>query len=122
MFTKDLMTTNVITIGPDTPIPEIAVILSKHGISAVPVITDEESVIGIISEGDLVQTLRGRQGLRRSWWLKLIGNPDEHNHDFSQFSRDCRDTAKDAMTKEVICADYFSTDPISRGNAGEKSH
>lgn len=109
MFAKDIMTTNVLTVGPDTPVFEIASLLATHGISAVPVINDDDQVVGIVSEGDLVQGLKGSRGPRRSWWLELIGKSRK------QIAEDRKlkgKLAKDVMSRNVICAEYFSTIPI----------
>ena len=55
MLVKDLMTKDVVTITPATPIKEIAKIIVKRDISGVPVVNEKNRVIGIVSEGDLVQ-------------------------------------------------------------------
>jgi CBS domain-containing protein len=51
---RDLMTTRVISVGPDTPAREIARMLAENRISAVPVIDGAGAPIGMVSEGDLV--------------------------------------------------------------------
>jgi CBS-domain-containing membrane protein len=38
MRAMDVMTTNVITVSPDTPVQEVAKILSERSISGVPVV------------------------------------------------------------------------------------
>jgi CBS domain-containing protein len=54
MKARDVMTSAVISVGPDTPIGEVARILRDHGISAVPVIDETGAAIGMVSEGDLI--------------------------------------------------------------------
>lgn len=54
MRVKDLMTTPVVTLRPDTPIKEAAALLVRHGISGAPVVDDHEQLIGIVSESDLM--------------------------------------------------------------------
>ena len=54
MRAMDVMTTNVITVGPDTSVQEVAKILSERGISGVPVADAENRLVGIVSEGDLL--------------------------------------------------------------------
>ena len=54
MRAEDVMVTNVITVGPATSVHEVAALLLKHGISAVPVVDAEGAICGIISEGDLI--------------------------------------------------------------------
>ena len=75
MFAKDIMTPNVITVGPDDSLESIANLLIEKRISAVPVVNDDDELIGIVSEGDLVHRVRGDYKLPRSWWLTLIGDP-----------------------------------------------
>ena len=73
MRAKDVMTTNVITVGPDASVQEVAKLLSERAISGVPVVDAQNKVIGIVSEGDLIhRTETGterRAERRRSWWL-----------------------------------------------------
>ena len=54
MKVAELMTTDVVTVGPETTLKEAAAILSEKGISGLPVIDAEGSVIGVFSEGDVV--------------------------------------------------------------------
>jgi CBS domain-containing protein len=51
---KDLMTTQVVTVGPATPFKEIVGLLADHRVSAVPVVDDDRHVLGIVSEADLL--------------------------------------------------------------------
>jgi CBS domain-containing protein len=53
MKAKDIMTTDVVTLAPDTPIREIARTFRRLGISGAPVVEDGQ-VIGIVTEGDLI--------------------------------------------------------------------
>jgi CBS domain-containing protein len=56
---KQVMTTNVITFGEETPVDQIATRLSTSHITGAPVLSDEGFVVGIVSEVD-VFTKRGR--------------------------------------------------------------
>ena len=51
---KDLMTTQVVTVGPATPFKEIVGLLAEHRVSAVPVVDEDRHVLGIVSEADLL--------------------------------------------------------------------
>ena len=53
MKARDVMTMNVVTLGPDTPIREIARTFREQGITGAPVV-DEGEVIGIVTEIDLI--------------------------------------------------------------------
>lgn len=51
---KDIMIKNVTTVGAATTIEELAWILMEHKISGVPVVDDNENLIGIVTENDLI--------------------------------------------------------------------
>ncbi len=54
---KDIMTTNVISVARNTPICEAGEILLKHQITGMPVVDDDMTLVGIISEKDLLRLL-----------------------------------------------------------------
>ena len=54
MKASDVMVTRGITVNPATSIQEIANILFSNRISAVPVLDDHGTIVGIVSEGDLI--------------------------------------------------------------------
>ena len=51
---KDVMTRNVISVEENTSLEEVAKILNRYVISGVPVIDDDKSVVGVISEKDFL--------------------------------------------------------------------
>jgi CBS domain-containing protein len=51
---KDLMTTPVVTVAPTTPFTEIVARLAEHRVSAVPVVDNDQRVLGVVSEADLL--------------------------------------------------------------------
>jgi CBS domain-containing protein len=51
---KDLMTTQVVTVGPATPFKDIVARLAEHRVSAMPVVDDAGRVLGVVSEADLL--------------------------------------------------------------------
>ncbi|MDR5684486.1 MAG: CBS domain-containing protein [Armatimonadota bacterium] len=52
----DVMTREVITVGPNTLVEDAAYLLRKHKIGALPV-TDQGSLVGIVTESDLFDAL-----------------------------------------------------------------
>ena len=57
MRARDVMTSPVITLRPNTPVPAAAALLCSHGFTAAPVVDANGGLVGIASEADLV---RGR--------------------------------------------------------------
>lgn len=55
----DVMTTRVVTVRPETSVKEIAALMLAHHISGLPVVTEDGSVVGIVTEADLLQKERG---------------------------------------------------------------
>ena len=54
MQASDIMSTAVFSVRPDMPVKDIAALLFEKRISGVPVL-DEGRLVGIVSEGDLLQ-------------------------------------------------------------------
>lgn len=52
----DVMTQNIITATPDTPLDEIAVLLEMNSIKRVPIVKDGQ-LVGIVSRANLVQAV-----------------------------------------------------------------
>lgn len=63
MKVGDVMTTDVVTVGPYTPFQEMVELLLRHDISGLPVLNGDE-LVGIITEADLVAR-KAQQGRRR---------------------------------------------------------
>lgn len=57
---REIMTRPVHSVGPDTPILEVAQLMLEHRIGGIPVV-DGRQVIGIITESDLFRLIVQRQ-------------------------------------------------------------
>jgi CBS domain-containing protein len=74
MRAMDVMTTELISVDPDTSVQALAALLSERGVSGVPVVDAEGRVVGVVSEGDLLHRVEtgterrpeARAGRRRS--------------------------------------------------------
>jgi len=74
MRAADIMSAPVVSVGPDTPVEEIAALLFEKRISAVPVL-EEGRLIGLVSEGDLLRRKEigtNRTARAGSWWLRMF--------------------------------------------------
>ncbi|HEX6129156.1 MAG TPA: CBS domain-containing protein [Candidatus Limnocylindria bacterium] len=54
MKVRDVMTTRVVSVTPETPLKEVARLLADNGISGVPVIGESGDVLGVVSEADFL--------------------------------------------------------------------
>jgi CBS domain-containing protein len=55
MRTRDIMTSPVIAIHPQTTVQEAAALLAARGFTALPVVDDDRRLVGIVTEADLVR-------------------------------------------------------------------
>jgi CBS domain-containing protein len=53
---SQLMTRDIVTAAPDTPINDIALLLERHGIKRVPIV-EKGKIVGIVARANLVQAL-----------------------------------------------------------------
>lgn len=99
MKARDIMTSPVITVAPETTVKEVAALLYEQRIGALPVVQDGR-LVGIVSETDLLRRHEigtDRYARAGSWWLRLFGT-DGSLHDYV---RSHARHARDVMTGEV---------------------
>lgn len=96
---RDLMTPDVVTVPPETPVMAMARLLADRGISAVPVVDAEGKVLGIVTEGDLIRRLAGEDDRPAGFFSSLFGNQER---DAERYARTHGVTARDVMTAEVV--------------------
>jgi CBS domain-containing protein len=102
MRAMDVMTTDVISVDPDTTIRDLATLLAERGISGAPVIDASGQLVGIVSEGDLLHraeigTAYRHRERRRSWWLD-----DFAAESAREYIKSHGGTVKDVMTQDVV--------------------
>ena len=95
----DVMTDQVITVRENATVSEVARLLAKYGISAVPVVDGANHVIGMVSEGDLLHRAETGTERRRAWWLDMLASTDQLARDYIKSHAE---TVKDVMTRDVI--------------------
>lgn len=55
MRARDLMTRPVVTVTPETTSKRAAEVLAEHGFTALPVVDDDDRLVGIVTEADLIR-------------------------------------------------------------------
>jgi CBS domain-containing protein len=102
MKVHEIMTTDVLTIGPEAPLKDVARILVERGISGMPVCDIERHVLGVVSEADILFKERGRpsEGSALVGWM-LGGDvmPDA--------AKSAARTVDEAMTAPAITISPF---------------
>lgn len=118
---RDIMTRAVATVAPETSIHDIAKIMVERRISGMPVVDENNRILGIVTEADLVHRIETATERKSSWWLKLFSDPEALAR---EFSKSHGRTAADIMTRKAVCvqenatldaiADAFDTHRIKR--------
>jgi CBS domain-containing protein len=112
MRVRDLMTTNVLTIGPEASIGDVAAVLTDYRISGLPVCSIEGHVLGVVSEGDILYKEhdprdRGLGG-PLGWLIQGIPSADA-------YEKAAATTAGEAMSSPAITiAPYESVSAAAR--------
>jgi len=104
MDAGDIMTRGAITCGPDDTVRTIAALFTRHGISAVPVCDKDGTLLGVISEGDLMRPFGESNKLRREWWLGVLAEGTDLAPEFLDYVRLDSRRARDLMTTPVVTA------------------
>jgi CBS domain-containing protein len=99
MRAGDVMTGDVVTVSPEARVEEIARLMLRHHISAVPVVDAGGRLLGIVSEGDLVRRVETGTLSRRAWWLELL---TETAAEAREYVKTHGRRAADVMTGPVV--------------------
>ena len=98
------MVKDVISVGPEASVRDVAKILLANRISAVPVVDEQGHLVGIISEGDLIRRAELGTNHHRSWWLELCSGMNKEAL-ATRFLKSHGRKVKDVMTaKNLITA------------------
>lgn len=102
MNARDLMNGDVVTVTPDTPLRDVARTLLVHRMSAVPVVDDSGTLVGMVSEGDLVGRKRTERETKSEWWLLRLAEGETLNTDFLQHLQSPLAVAREVMSSPVL--------------------
>lgn len=100
MNAGEIMTKDVISVAPETPVREIAAMMLERRISGVPVVDAGGRVLGIVSEGDLIRRPELETDRARTGWLGLFLSEEDRARDFVKSHGR---VAREVMTKPATC-------------------
>ena len=98
LLAKDIMSVSVMSVEPDTPVAEVAALLSSQRISGVPVIKNGQ-LMGVVNEMDLLHRheIGTEDAPQQSWWSRLF----RVDNALSRYVKSHALQAKDVMTHTV---------------------
>ena len=73
---KLVMTTDIVTISPETTVVETARRMLIHHVSAVPVVDPDYRPLGLVSEGDVMRHFSAQFQNKRAQWLRMLAEGD----------------------------------------------
>ena len=99
MQASDVMVRDVVTVRPETDLAEAVRLLAEHDVSALPVIDGENTIVGILSEADLIHRAEIGTEKRRSWWLEAVTGGAALA---TEFAKEHGEKVGEIMTPEVV--------------------
>jgi len=102
MKAHEIMTRDVFTVSPSTPVRQVAALMTEKRISGVPVLSEDGTVVGIISESDLMRRAELGTEAPRKWWLSFFSDPDALAR---QYTKTHGLKASDVMSQPVLSID-----------------
>jgi CBS domain-containing protein len=75
MKAKDVMTSPVVSVEPDTPVLQAVRIMLQRHISGLPVVGSDGRLVGIVTEGDFLRRAETGTQRRRPRWLEFLVGP-----------------------------------------------
>lgn len=103
---RDVMTRNVATVTEDTSVHDIAKLMTERHISGVPVVGQDNTLRGIVTEADLLHRVETHTEKKSSWWLTLFSDSEALAREFSKAHGR---TAGDIMTRKIIAVPENAT-------------
>lgn len=75
MLVRDVMTSPVVTVRPADGLDRVARLLDEYGVTALPVVDDDDHVLGMVTESDVV-----RDAVPRDPWARDLHPSAEGPH------------------------------------------
>jgi CBS domain-containing protein len=100
MNVADIMVKDVVTVGPEASVKEVAALMLKRSISGLPVVDGGGRVLGIVSEGDLIRRPEIGTDRAKAGWVHLLLSDEARARDFVKSHGR---KAREVMTQPAIC-------------------
>lgn len=105
MLVKDLMTTSVITIRPDTTLEKVSEVLHEYHFTGIPVVDNHNVLMGTIMERDFITE---SSKLYLPTYIKLLKDVNFYSGDRHNIPKEVEQimhaTAKDVMSSAIVYA------------------
>jgi CBS domain-containing protein len=100
---KDIMTKEVISVRKDTPIYEAMELLLQHQITGMPVVDDDMSLVGIITEKDCLRLFHADEEEKNKTVGHFMTQPAVHYNEDDSLQKVC----------DFMIINYFRRIPVT---------
>lgn len=98
MNAADVMTKDVVSAAPETPLADLIRLMLDNRVSAIPIL-EQGQIVGIVSEGDLVRRAETDTETRRPHWLEMLTSGTRLAADYA---RTHGRRADEVMSRDVV--------------------
>ncbi len=100
MKAAELMTRDIVTVGPEAPLADAIRLMLEHRVSGLPVVDEAGRLVGLLMEGDLLHRAEtGTDAVRMGWLKALVARGRMAERYVHTHGRRVRDV----MTRQVLC-------------------
>ena len=99
MKARDIMTKDIMTVSPDTPVHDVAHLMVERAVPSIPVVDAAGKVLGMVSEGDL---LRKKIAPQRPQVVNVLGEYQGMEEYREAFRKMGANTSGEIMTSPVV--------------------
>ncbi|HEX4557065.1 MAG TPA: CBS domain-containing protein [Xanthobacteraceae bacterium] len=98
MQVKDVMSRQIVSIGPEAPVLDAVQLMLQHRISGLPVIDASGNLQGVVTEGDFLRRAETGTQRKRARWIEFLMGPGRLA---SEYVRVSGGKVGEVMTPEV---------------------
>jgi len=111
MNASQIMTRNVATVSPETPVHQAVEMMLQRGISGLPVVDAGGVLVGIVTEGDLLRRTELDTQRKRPRWLEFFVGPGQMAEEYVRtagrkvgevMTPEVRSVSEDTSLSEVV--------------------
>ena len=100
---KDIMTEDIISVRKDTPVYEAVELMAKHGISGMPVVEDDMTLVGILTEKDVLRLFYADEAEKNKTVEDFMTRPAVHYNENDSLRTIC----------DFMMINYFRRVPVT---------
>ncbi len=100
----EIMTREVVSALPSDTVSTVARKLAERGIGGMPVCEADGTLLGVITDADLLKPFSTSAIARRRWWLDALAEGTDLAAEFKEYSRADHRTAAELMSRDVVTA------------------